>query len=246
MTAARRTAILLGAALCANPAAAAPRPPARPHSSEPTPPQAVPVGTPPPNSASAPAGSASRSGFCLARLVAAGYKVEPAAQPSTDPSCHVEDPVKLAAAADPAMPGRAITFPGTPVLACAFAEVFGTFVGEVASPILAARFGGALASVETGPGFQCRPRNNQPGAKPSAHGLGLAIDVAGFTMSDGHVMAVEPAGSAPPDRVFAALRRSACGWFTTVLGPGSDAFHADHMHLDIELHGSSDRYRICQ
>jgi hypothetical protein len=31
-----------------------------------------------------------------------------------------------------------------------------------------------------------------------------------------------------------------------VLGPGSDAAHTDHMHLDILVHGSSDRYRICQ
>ena len=45
---------------------------------------------------------------------------------------------------------------------------------------------------------------------------------------------------------FTTLRTAACGWFTTILGPGSDAAHATHWHLDIERHGSSDRYRICQ
>ena len=154
--------------------------------------------------------------------------------------------MKLTAVADPAVPGRTIALPAVPVMACAFAETFAAFVGDVASPILAWRFGGSLASVQTGPGFQCRSRNSQPGAKPSAHGRGLAIDVAAFAMADGHAMAVKPVGSGPPDRAFAALRRSACGWFTTVLSPGSDAFHSDHMHLDIERHGSSDRYRICQ
>lgn len=154
--------------------------------------------------------------------------------------------MKLTAVADPAVPRRLIALPAVPVMACAFAETFAAFVGDVASPILAWRFGGPLASVQTGPGFQCRSRNNQPGAKPSAHGRGLAIDVAAFTMADGHAMAVKPGGSGPPDRAFAALRRSACGWFTTVLSPGSDAFHTDHMHLDIERHGSNDRYRICQ
>jgi hypothetical protein len=39
---------------------------------------------------------------------------------------------------------------------------------------------------------------------------------------------------------------AACGWFTTILGPGSDPAHADHLHVDIQQHGSSDRYRICQ
>ena len=46
--------------------------------------------------------------------------------------------------------------------------------------------------------------------------------------------------------VCCAVRTAACGWFTTVLGPGSDAFHASNMHLDIELHGSSGSYRICE
>ena len=37
---------------------------------------------------------------------------------------------------------------------------------------------------------------------------------------------------------------SACARFSTVLGPGSDAFHNDHIHVDnIERHGG---YRICQ
>jgi hypothetical protein len=29
-----------------------------------------------------------------------------------------------------------------------------------------------------------------------------------------------------------AVRKAACGPFTTVLGPGSDAYHDDHMHFD--------------
>ena len=36
------------------------------------------------------------------------------------------------------------------------------------------------------------------------------------------------------------------GWFTTILGPGTDAAHATHWHLDIMKHGSSEYYRICQ
>jgi hypothetical protein len=42
------------------------------------------------------------------------------------------------------------------------------------------------------------------------------------------------------------VRTAACGWFTTVLGPGSDSFHSNNMHLDIESHGASGSYRICQ
>jgi hypothetical protein len=42
------------------------------------------------------------------------------------------------------------------------------------------------------------------------------------------------------------MRRAACGWFTTLLGPGSDAAHADHLHFDVLRHGASDDYRICE
>ncbi|WP_099514887.1 extensin family protein [Microvirga ossetica] len=42
------------------------------------------------------------------------------------------------------------------------------------------------------------------------------------------------------------MRTAACGWFTPILGSGSDPAHADHLHLDVQQHRSSDRYRICQ
>jgi hypothetical protein len=42
------------------------------------------------------------------------------------------------------------------------------------------------------------------------------------------------------------LRTSACGYFTTVLGPGSNEAHKNHFHFDLALHGRSDNYRICE
>jgi len=38
--------------------------------------------------------------------------------------------------------------------------------------------------------------------------------------------------------------RSACARFSTVLGPGSDGYHEDHIHLD--LMERRNNYRICQ
>jgi hypothetical protein len=57
-------------------------------------------------------------------------------------------------------------------------------------------------------------------------------------------LAVE--GGANEASYIRATRAAACGWFTTVLGPGADPFHANHMHLDTESHGSNGSYRICQ
>jgi hypothetical protein len=35
-------------------------------------------------------------------------------------------------------------------------------------------------------------------------------------------------------------------YFTTILGPGSNASHADHLHFDLGLHGKTANYRICE
>jgi len=60
----------------------------------------------------------------------------------------------------------------------------------------------------------------------------------------GQHVVLQPAGEVA--EAFRAVRTAACGWFTTVLGPGADSFHANNMHLDIEQHGSSGSYRICE
>ena len=57
---------------------------------------------------------------------------------------------------------------------------------------------------------------------------------------------VKPDGDETMRNVVDSVRTAACGWFTTGLGPGADATHTDHLHVDMALHGTSDRYRICQ
>ena len=44
--------------------------------------------------------------------------------------------------------------------------------------------------------------------------------------------------------VAAALKDSACARFSTVLGPGSDGYHEDHVHLDLAQRHNG--YKICQ
>jgi Extensin-like protein C-terminus len=67
-----------------------------------------------------------------------------------------------------------------------------------------------------------------------------------FELANGETLPIKPNGDELLRSTVDAIRVAACGWFTTVLGPGSDAAHAEHLHVDILQHGSSDRYRICQ
>jgi hypothetical protein len=40
------------------------------------------------------------------------------------------------------------------------------------------------------------------------------------------------------------MRRSACGRFNTVLGPGSDGYHENHVHVDLQERSRG--FRMCQ
>ncbi len=78
----------------------------------------------------------------------------------------------------------------------------------------------------------------------SEHGFGNAIDIAGFTLESGRkVMVLDGWNGRGDERKFLRqVRAEACGPFMTVLGPGSDAHHRDHLHLDLQHRRSGSRY----
>ena len=93
--------------------------------------------------------------------------------------------------------------------------------------------GGGVVALETGPTYACRPRNNQKGNRVSEHGRGAAVDIMGIRLASGAMLSVrDDWGKAKEGRVLKAIHASACGPFTTVLGPKSDRFHKDHFHID--------------
>lgn len=118
------------------------------------------------------------------------------------------------------------------VMNCAMAEAAAGFVRDVVSPAAQSIYGSDLASVAGVSGYTCRPRNGS--TKLSEHAFGNALDISRFVLADGTAIDV---GNATPDdkarRFLALIRTAACGPFKTVLGPGSDADHADHLHVDL-------------
>jgi hypothetical protein len=183
----------------------------------------------------------------LAQLKAAGFDVEATDHPSTpNELCRIEVPVRLKAVPVRSRAGAMVRLGDQPILACRFADRFGHWLGDLVAPLVAGSLNTELKSVRTGPGFECRNRNRATTGKLSAHAEGLAIDIAGFELANGSTLRIQPESDVPPNPALVALRTAACGWFTTILGPGSDAAHADHLHVDVQRHGSSDRYRICQ
>jgi hypothetical protein len=125
-------------------------------------------------------------------------------------------------------------------LRCETAEAIVTWVREdlVAT---AAALGAGLAAIENFDSFECRGQNRVLGARLSEHGKANALDIRAFRLKNGQV--VQPTDPAAAKEFRLAMKTSACARFTTVLGPGSDGYHEDHIHVDLaERHGG---YRIC-
>jgi hypothetical protein len=165
--------------------------------------------------------------------------------PVAEGDCAIPLPVSLRSLA---VGADDIPFSGEPVLDCRLAERVANWIGNVVAPLAQHHLGSGLAAVETGPGYVCRNRNNEAAGKLSEHAKGNALDIFAFALSDGRRVAVRPAEPAGPAvaAFLAAVRTTACGYFLTVLGPGSDGAHAEHLHLDLGPHGRSANYRICE
>ncbi|WP_336743298.1 extensin family protein [Aureimonas altamirensis] len=98
-----------------------------------------------------------------------------------------------------------------------------------------------LSSITHASTYVCRARASE--SRISEHSRGSAIDIAAFGFRSGKSITVErqePASA--DDRFLADSRRAACGPFRTVLGPGTDADHDTHFHLDIAARNNGSTY----
>lgn len=139
--------------------------------------------------------------------------------------CGLEDGVSVISVA-----GVALTQPAA--VDCTTAKALKAWVETGAKPAIG-RKGGGLVALQVAASYSCRGRNNQSGAKVSEHGRGRAVDISALVLADGTAVTVLKGwGSKSYGKPLASARKAACGPFNTVLGPGSDRFHADHFHLD--------------
>jgi hypothetical protein len=153
--------------------------------------------------------------------------------------CGGEDLVRLEAVvlADK----RKVAVKPAAILRCPMATAIADWVrGDVAP--LAVGLGSVIAELDNFDSYECRGRNRVAGALLSEHGRANAIDVRGFTLASGQIIHLTDRGLSRQFRE--AVLHSVCTRFSTVLGPDSDWYHEDHIHLD--LMERRNNYRICQ
>jgi hypothetical protein len=153
--------------------------------------------------------------------------------------CGGEDLVRLDAVVLP--DGRRVALKPAAILRCKMASAIAAWVRADIAP-LAKGLGGVIAGLDNFDSFECRSRNRIAGAILSEHGRANALDVRSFKFADGRTISLTDRGV--PRDFRETVLHSACTRFSTVLGPGSDGYHEDHIHFDLmERHND---YRICQ
>jgi Extensin-like protein C-terminus len=159
----------------------------------------------------------------------------------------IRRPVPLGPSRGPRVAGVTGTVTVTPkaTLACPMIATLDQWIATAVQPSAMHWFGQPVVEIKQISAYSCRGMNGNPRARISEHAFGNALDIASFTLADGRRITVKDGWrGAPEEQGFLRdVQGSACERFTTVLAPGSNAFHYDHMHVD--LMRRSNGYRAC-
>ncbi|HWB52511.1 MAG TPA: extensin family protein [Stellaceae bacterium] len=164
---------------------------------------------------------------CLADLDAKGviYRPVDMGEPK-DPRCRIPTPVKLSRIAVPL--SRPVT------MSCFLAERLDAFERGALQELAMQDLGRRVRRIDHLGAYSCRASTGRHG-QLSEHAYGLAIDISGFRLSDGTLVSVERdwAHGGPKSAFLHHVARAACGYFSVVLTPDSNADHFNHFHLDL-------------
>jgi hypothetical protein len=140
------------------------------------------------------------------------------------------------------LPDRAKVVVSPPAtLRCTMAEQVAAWLREDIAPA-ALKLGAPLRGLDNFDSYECRGRNRVRGATLSEHGRANALDVRAFKLANGEMIGLTDVNVAKDWRD--GIRVTACARFSTVLGPGSDGHHEEHIHVDLaERRGG---YKMCQ
>ncbi len=172
---------------------------------------------------------------CRARLRELGVAFAEHPPQSEPEGCEIAHPLTVSSL------GSGVALEPEGVMNCAIAEANARFVRDQAQQQAARHLSSRIAAVNQVSAYVCRPRHGT--RKLSEHAFGNALDWGAVVLEDERRIDVRAYRRGSPEATFfAAMRKSACGPFTTVLGPGSDADHADHFHFDLAARSNGSTY----
>jgi hypothetical protein len=135
---------------------------------------------------------------------------------------------------------------------CDFARALHDWLSQSVQPQAKKQVGASIVAIRNASSYACRRRNNAASGKLSEHAKANALDIAAFdfsrkaeiTVAGGTSGLLQRVGLSGKGNFMAAVRKSACRYFNTVLGPGSDRYHGDHFHVDL-MKLRPGRFKMC-
>jgi hypothetical protein len=131
-------------------------------------------------------------------------------------------------------------------LACPIVSALDQWIGTAVQPAALHWFRQPVVQIKQISAYSCRGMNGDPNAHISEHAFGNALDVAEFDLADGHKVSVQYGWHGTPEEqgFLHDVQAAACDQFTTVLAPGANVYHYNHIHVDLMRH--YDSRHICE
>jgi hypothetical protein len=173
---------------------------------------------------------------CLAeRLIQPTSYLEPGEAVNGKGTCGMTKPFKVAAVS-----GGFVEFKPKATLSCPLVANIEAWFHEAIQPAAMAWYGSPVTEIKQISAYSCRTMNGQPGMPISEHSYGNALDIASFRFADGREVDFKRGWKGKPEEqgFLRAVHAAACERFSTVLAPGSNAFHYDHIHVDLARRAS--------
>ncbi len=173
--------------------------------------------------------------FAKKRVAFSPY-IRPARHEIDGPSiCGMTRPLKVTALQD-----GAVMFNSTQTLDCSMTAELNDWLTQVVQPAAQARFGEPVVEIYSMGAYNCRSIDHKFGARLSEHSFGNAIDIGGYRLADGRNISYVHdwwRGDPQTEAFLRDVSSGSCGLFTTVLSPGANPYHYNHMHIDLAMHG---------
>src|SRR5262249_59251681 len=131
-------------------------------------------------------------------------------------------------------------------LACPIVAALDQWIATAVQPAALRWFRQSVVEIKQISAYSCRGMNGNPNAHISEHAFGNALDIAAFTLADGRRITVKDGWHGLPEEqgFLRDVQGAACREFNTVLAPGSNVYHYDHIHVDL-MRRATRRY-ICE
>jgi hypothetical protein len=147
---------------------------------------------------------------------------------------------------NPVMAVGPVAVKPTATLACPIVSALDHWFADSVQPAAQRWFNSRVVEIRQISAYSCRGMNGNPSAHISEHAFGNALDIAAFTLADGRRITVKDGWHGLPEEqgFLRDVQAAACQQFTTVLAPGSNVYHYDHIHVDLMRRAS--RRLICE